>query len=101
MTPRFIIVLLLKESGEISAAALTGTSKTRKVSQRPAANLESGCPHSDAEQQASSAGKKRNATAMRSIAKPAMSTYGRNAGIRNASTRPLKSGVCFARKVHG
>ena len=90
ITPRCSNACLLKCSGESHAAMLTGSTKMRKLNQRPLFDRESGWVHVASAQQSGGTGLDAISSAMAASTKPAIMTPGLNEGCKNAVSRPVK-----------
>ena len=89
-TPRCSKACLLKCSGESHAATLTGSTKMRKLNQRPLLDRESGWVHVASAQHSGGTGLEAISNAMAASTKPAIMTPGLNDGCKNAVSRPVK-----------
>ena len=90
ITPRCSNACLLKCSGESHAAMLTGSTKMRKLNQRPLLDRESGWVHVASAQHSGGTGLEAINKAMAASAKPAIMTPGLNDGCKNAVSLPVK-----------
>lgn len=88
--PRCSNACLLKCSGESHAATLTGSTKMRKLNQRPLLDRESGWVHVASAQHSGGTGLEAISNAMAARTKPAIMTPGLKDGCKNAVSRPVK-----------